>query len=188
MVLHGGAGAGHGPLHRARTPLALATPLALLDVAAQFRWAALSEFMSTRSTFVWGGAMLLRKHDLDANTYGLLDWWLNGGYSDDMQVRGCTRTAGQTAARTTGGEEVVRRRRGAWRCAEDRCRAPPQVQACAQDHRRAIATPLAAIFPNSLKRAVSAAYCWDFLLRQNFVLCTPLPRSQPRTRLSAETT
>ena len=82
-------------------------------MAAQFRWAALSEFMSTRSTFVWGGAMLLRKHDLDANTYGLLDWWLNGGYSDDMQARGCTRTAGQTAARTTGGEEVVRRRRGA---------------------------------------------------------------------------
>ena len=98
---------------------------------AQFRWAALSEFMSARSTFVWGGAMLLRRDDIESNLYKLMDYWVDGGYSDDMQV-----------------------------------------QACAQDNQRTIATPLCAVFPNTLKRAVTASYCWDFLLRQNFVLYT----------------
>ena len=98
---------------------------------AQFRWTCLSEFLSNRSTFVWGGAMLLRKSDLDENRYGLMDLWLKGGYSDDMLV-----------------------------------------QATAQDNGRKIATPLTAIFPNTLKKDVPFSYAWDFLMRQNFVLFT----------------
>jgi len=95
---------------------------------AQFRYNCLSEFLSNRSTFVWGGAMVLRRADVEQNMYGLLDWWRKGGYSDDMQV-----------------------------------------QACAQDAGRMIATPLSAIFPNELKKDVTFDYCWGFLRRQNWV-------------------
>nr|AID57154.1 ceramide glucosyltransferase 2 [Emiliania huxleyi] len=98
---------------------------------AQFRYNCLSEFLSNRSTFVWGGAMVLRRADVEQNMYGLLDWWRKGGYSDDMQV-----------------------------------------QACAQDAGRMIATPLSAIFPNELKKDVTFDYCWGFLRRQNWVLFT----------------
>jgi len=98
---------------------------------AQFRYNNMSEFMSNNSTFVWGGAMMLRKEDLDSNRYKLKDLWLGGGYSDDMQV-----------------------------------------QACAQDNGRKIATPMDVLLHNPLKGSMTFTDCWNFLRRQNFPLYT----------------
>ena len=42
--------------------------------------------------------MLLRKTDLDGNAYGLLDTWLHGGYSDDMQVQATAQDHGRKIA------------------------------------------------------------------------------------------
>lgn len=97
----------------------------------QFRYMCMSEFLTNRSTFVWGGAMLLRKADLDNNKHNLINHWRYGGYSDDMSV-----------------------------------------QACAQDHRRCIATPLEAVFANPIRPNISLWDFWDFLHRQNFTLTT----------------
>lgn len=55
----------------------------------QFRYMCMAEFLTNRSTFVWGGAMLLRKRDLDMNKYNILDHWGKGGYADDMSVQAC---------------------------------------------------------------------------------------------------
>merc|ERR1712025_1162824 len=46
------------------------------------------------------------------------------------------------------------------------------VQACAQDNRRRIATPLEAVFANPIRPDISLWDLWDFLHRQNFVLTT----------------
>eukprot|EP00002_Diphylleia_rotans_P023539 TRINITY_DN4635_c0_g2_i5.p1 TRINITY_DN4635_c0_g2~~TRINITY_DN4635_c0_g2_i5.p1 ORF type:complete len:512 (+),score=97.18 TRINITY_DN4635_c0_g2_i5:43-1578(+) len=49
-----------------------------------YRCGAMIGFSRSYSQFVWGGCLLLRKGDLDQNTYSLIDMWRDGGYSDDM--------------------------------------------------------------------------------------------------------
>merc|ERR1719221_2246271 len=46
------------------------------------------------------------------------------------------------------------------------------VGACAKDHRRTIATPIRALFPNTVKKDVTFAQTWDFMRRQIFTLIT----------------
>lgn len=46
------------------------------------------------------------------------------------------------------------------------------VGACAFDHDRTIATPLRALFPNTVKKDVTFEQAWDFMRRQCFTLIT----------------
>lgn len=64
----------------------------------QFRYLIMTDFLTNRSTFVWGGTMLLRKADIDNNKYNILDHWSKGGYSDDTTVQACAQDNGRTIA------------------------------------------------------------------------------------------
>jgi len=97
----------------------------------QYRYVILSEFSQHRATFPWGGAMLMRKKELDDDVCEVRTRWINGGYSDDLLVG-----------------------------------------ACAGDYGRTISTPIRAIFPNTVKKDVTWAACWDFMRRQAFTLTT----------------
>eukprot|EP00164_Ancoracysta_twista_P005735 GFYU01007882.1.p1 GENE.GFYU01007882.1~~GFYU01007882.1.p1 ORF type:complete len:566 (-),score=125.21 GFYU01007882.1:163-1860(-) len=49
-----------------------------------FRWINLLGFTGKYPAFCWGGCLMFRKSDIDANKWGLLDCWRDGGYSEDM--------------------------------------------------------------------------------------------------------
>lgn len=72
-------------------PLDIPAPQATFWAWCQsgFRYTCNSDLLSDRSMFVWGGAMLLRKSDLDSNRHHVLDRWRKGGYADDMVVLAC---------------------------------------------------------------------------------------------------
>merc|ERR1719362_2282716 len=65
---------------------------------SQFRYICLSEFVNNRSDFIWGGALLMRKADIDKDVCDVKTQWLEGGYSDDMLVWGCALSHGRTIA------------------------------------------------------------------------------------------
>jgi hypothetical protein len=67
-------------------------------VMCQFRYNCMSEFSSSRSDFIWGGAMLMRKSDIDDDVCEVKTRWLDGGYSDDMLVQACAADHGRAIA------------------------------------------------------------------------------------------
>merc|ERR1719189_1830836 len=62
----------------------------------QFRYAVLCEFSRHRTNFAWGGAMLMRKAEIDNDECEIKTRWLNGGYSDDMLVGAAALDHGRT--------------------------------------------------------------------------------------------
>merc|ERR1719203_610257 len=97
----------------------------------QYRYVVLSEFAQHRTTWPWGGCLLMRRDDIDQDNCQIKTRWLNGGYSDDLLVG-----------------------------------------AAAFDNDRTIATPIRALFPNTVKKDVTFAQSWDFMRRQVFTLIT----------------
>lgn len=54
-----------------------------------FRQIALSEFTCDQGKLVWGGAMMMRRTELESDKFGVRTSWLDGGFIDDMIVGSC---------------------------------------------------------------------------------------------------
>ena len=63
-----------------------------------YRMINLIGFMTSRPSFAWGGCLLLRTADLVNNSYGIMDIWRDGGYSDDTIAANIARKTGRTIA------------------------------------------------------------------------------------------
>lgn len=62
----------------------------------QYRYVVLSEFSQHRTTFPWGGAMLMRRAEIENDVCQIKTRWLDGGYSDDLMVGACALDHGRT--------------------------------------------------------------------------------------------
>lgn len=79
-----------------KTRVATAYPFDIPDgpTASLFTYATLAYHLplsvglaiNSKTRFVWGGCMAFRMSDMEADRLGILQKWVNGGYSDDLTV------------------------------------------------------------------------------------------------------